>query len=60
VTGEEGWEEIFAAHKKSMDKEIPASVQGETFDDILRSIGCVRIVSSGQTERVESALVRHA
>jgi hypothetical protein len=45
ITGEEGWESIFETHKACMEREMAADVEGETFDDVVRSIGSIRIVS---------------
>jgi hypothetical protein len=47
LTGEDGWEDILEAHKASMEREIPPGAEGETFDEIVDSIGRdkIKIVS---------------
>lgn len=38
ITGEQGWEEVFAKHMEGLQREIAEDAPGETFDAIVDSI----------------------
>jgi hypothetical protein len=46
LTGEDGWEKVVQEHLESIQREIPKGVEGETFDEIVDSIGRENIIVS--------------
>jgi hypothetical protein len=52
MVGEDGWEDVFKAQIESMTREIPEGAEGETFDQIVDSVGQdnITIVSDGRDE----------
>ena len=45
LTGEDGWEVIYQDMKANMEREIPENAEGETFDELVESIGDMKIVN---------------
>lgn len=44
ITGEKGWEAVFKTHMEMMDQRIPMNAVGETFDEIVESIGHEKVI----------------
>jgi hypothetical protein len=44
LVGEDGWEDVFKVHIEKMQREIPDCAEGETFDEIIDSIGRNKII----------------
>jgi hypothetical protein len=50
IVGEDGWEDVFKAQIESMEREIPEGAEGQTFDQIIDSVGRDNIkIVSGET-----------
>jgi hypothetical protein len=44
ITGDKGWEEVFEKHMEKMNSRIPMDAVGESFDQIVASIGHENVI----------------
>lgn len=45
ITGDKGWEAVFDKHLESMNREVSKDAVGETFDQIVASIGLENVIT---------------
>jgi hypothetical protein len=50
ITGDKGWEPVFKTHLDSMNRAIPTDAEGETFDQIIDSIGKEKLAVISETK----------
>jgi len=58
LTGVEGWEAVYEAQTASMERDIPQGATGETFDDLVHSLGDNVLIASEENQWKECSSSR--